>query len=410
MAELRPFRAVRPLKQYAGRIAALPYDVYTLEEARAEVTREPLSFLAVDLPETVAGEGEDLAEKAGSLLRERMNAGYFVQEETPCYYIYELTMNGRSQTGIGALARVDDYLDGTIRRHENTRADKEADRVAHVEGCRAQTGPIFLAYRARDGIRVLVEQIKAGEEPLFDVCGADGVRHRIWRVAEEEELEQLYDAFEEVDALYIADGHHRCAAAAACAVRRRKEDPDYDRQASWNFILSVTFPDDELKIMDYNRIVKDLNGLSREAFLERIGTFYEIEYRGAAVPRPERKGEMGLYLPGGWYALKLREAYADPDPVDGLDVSLLQNLVLAPVLGITEPRTDQRISFVGGIRGCEELEKRVDQEGGAAFLMYPTAIGELFAVADAGRLMPPKSTWFEPKLRSGFLINSFDGE
>ena len=410
MAELRPFRAVRPQEKYAARIAALPYDVYSLEEARAEVAREPLSFLAVDLPETAAQAGEDLAQKAGSLLRERMEAGYFVQEETPCYYIYELTMDGRTQTGIGALARVDDYLNGTIRRHENTRADKEADRIAHVEGCRAQTGPIFLAYRAKEEIRALTEQVKGGEAPLFDVTGTDGVQHRIWRVADEEELEAFYDAFEAVDTLYIADGHHRCAAAVACAVRRREKDPDYDCQAPWNFILSVAFPDDELKILDYNRVVKDLNGLSQEEFLERVGAAFEIRHMGETVPHPAHKGEIGMYLPDGWYALKLRDGFAKDDPVEGLDVSLLQDLVLAPVLGIAQPRTDRRISFVGGIRGCGELKERVDREGGVAFLMYPTAIGELFAVADAGRLMPPKSTWFEPKLRSGFLISSFEGE
>lgn len=406
MAEIRPFQAIRPAEGYAERIAALPYDVFSLAEAGAEVEREPLSFLAIDLPELSAAPGEDIYQRAGALLRQRIQEGYFIQEETPCFYLYEQTMGGRSQTGVCALTRVDDYLNGVIKRHENTRADKEADRIAHVEGCSAQTGPIFLAYRAKDLIRELTDHIRETETPLYDFVSSDGVGHRVWRVEDEELIEQLYDAFEDVEAFYIADGHHRCAAAVACAKQYRSQNLDYSGEEPWNFILSVIFPDEELRILDYNRVVKDLNGLTKEELLSRLSECFEVASAGGKVAVPSQKGEIGMYLEGEWYLLTLREAYQDDDPVEGLDVSVLQNRVLAPVFHILEPRTDKRIDFVGGIRGPEELVRRVDAEGGAAFLMYPTSLAELFAVADAGRLMPPKSTWFEPKLRSGLLISS----
>lgn len=404
MAEIRPFRAIRPQKGYADRIAALPYDVFSLQEARAEVEREPLSFLAIDRPETIAGEGEDIYRKAGDRLKEQIAEGFYLQDELPAFYVYELTAGARSQTGIGALTRVDDYLEGAICRHENTRADKEADRVCHVQACRAQTGPIFMAYRAQEGIRGLIQDVKDSEEPVYDIETPDRVRHRIWAVYEPEQLEELCEAFESVSRFYIADGHHRCAAAVSYALQRRKQKPDYDGEEPWNFILSVLFPDDELKIMDYNRVVKDLNGLTRKQLLHQIGSHFEVEFLGKTAVAPRQKGMFGMYLQDGWYELYIRSEEQSSDPVEGLDVSLLQRCLLAPVLGILSPRTDKRISFVGGIRGLSELERAVNQTGGAAFSMFPTSIGELFAVADAGQLMPPKSTWFEPKLRSGLLI------
>lgn len=409
MAEIRPFCAIRPENGFESRIAALPYDVFSLEEAKREVEKEPFSFLALDRPEIISAKGDDIYEKAGQLLHKWVEEGYFIQDSEPSFYLYELTAGGRSQTGIGALTRVDDYLNGTTRRHENTRADKEADRVRHVQGCMAQTGPIFLAYRAQEEISALVESIKEEEKPVYDFVSGDGVGHRLWRVKDVELLESLYECFEDfVKNFYIADGHHRCAAAVSCALKMRQKYPDYTGKEPWNYILSVIFPDNELKIMDYNRVVWDLNGLNEREFLERIGKCFEVEFSGKEAVHPREKGMFGMYLRDGWYELTIREEYRSSDPVEGLDVSLLQNHLLSPVLGIAEPRTDKRIAFVGGIRGLEELERMVNEKGGVAFSMYPTSIDELFCVADAGRLMPPKSTWFEPKLRSGLLISGLE--
>lgn len=409
MAEVRPFEAVRPAEEYAEQIAALPYDVFDGEEAKREVEKRPLTFLAIDRPETIAKSGEDRYEKAGELLWKRREEGYFTQEETPCYYVYELTAKRRSQTGIAGLVRVDDYLSGTIRRHENTRTEKEADRVRHVKGCMAQTGPIFLAYRAQEGIRALEEEEKR-QRPLYDFTAEDGVRHRIWRIRDPERIEGIFEAFEKVKGLYIADGHHRCAAAVSYALSMRRQRPDFTGEEPWNFILAVMFGADELSILDYNRVVKDLKGMTDRQLLSRIAPCFEIDFTGEEEARPKKKGEFGMYLRDGWYLLTIREELNSRDPVEGLDTALLQKYVLGPVFGIRDPRTDGRISFVGGLRGAAELESKVNREGGAAFLMYPTSMEELFAVADAGRLMPPKSTWFEPKLRSGLLIYSLKEE
>ena len=409
MADIRPFPAIRPAKGKEADIAALPYDVYSRAEAREAVKGRPLSFLRIDRAETQLPEDVDLYdsrvyEKAKELLWGMVADGDFVQDEKPCYYLYELTMNGRSQTGIVACASVDDYLENRIKKHENTRREKEEDRVRHVDVCGAQTGPIFLAYRGREDLKKLVEREKQ-KEPLFDFVSEDGIRHRGWKISGPAELQAIRQAFADMDALYIADGHHRAASAVRVGVKRREEHPGYTGEEEFNYFLSVIFPDDELLIMDYNRVVKDLNGLSPEKFLEKLGEFFEIRKLPEAV-HPGRKGEIALFLEEQWYLLTLKARYADSDPVEGLDVSLLQNLVLGPVLGIQDPKTDKRIDFVGGIRGLSELERRVHTDMKAAFAMYPTSIGELFAVADEGRLMPPKSTWFEPKLRSGLFIHA----
>ncbi len=409
MADIRPFPAIRPAKGKEAEIAALPYDVYSRAEAREAVKNRPLSFLRIDRAETQLPEDVDLYdsrvyEKAKELLWGMVEDGDFVQDETPCYYLYELTMDGRSQTGIVACACVDDYLENRIKKHENTRREKEEDRVRHVDVCGAQTGPIFLAYRSREDLKKLVEQEKK-KAPLFDFSSEDGIRHRGWRVEDPAKLQAIRQAFADMDALYIADGHHRAASAVRVGVKRRKEHPGYTGEEEFNYFLSVIFPDDELLIMDYNRVVKDLNGLSPEAFLEKLGEFFEIQKLSEAA-HPGRKGEFTLFLEEEWYLLTLKAQYENSDPVEGLDVSLLQNLVLGPVLGIQDPKTDKRIDFVGGIRGLTELERRVHTDMKAAFAMYPTSIGELFAVADEGKLMPPKSTWFEPKLRSGLFIHS----
>ncbi len=408
MAEIRPFRAIRPREGYEDKIAALPYDVVSLAEAGRIVGKEPLSFLAVDLPETVAKEGENIYEKAGRLLRDRIAQGYFVQDELPGFYVYELSSDQRSQTGIGALTCVDDYLQGTICRHENTRADKEADRVCHVQACGAQTGPIFLAYRAREEISQIVAQIRESQPPIYDFVREDQVRHRLWVVQDVEDIEAVFEAFSSVSRFYIADGHHRCSAAVTCALNKRRENPDYTGEEPWNFILSVLFPDEELKILDYNRVVRDKNGLTTKQLLAQTSRHFTVEFSGREPIAPAQKGIFGMYVEGGWYRLYSRQEDQSQDPVEGLDVAFLQKYLLEPVLGIADPRMDKRIFFVGGNKGVKELEYLVQKEGGVAFSLCPTSLKELFAVADAGRLMPPKSTWFEPKLLSGLLIHGLE--
>lgn len=412
MADVKPFRAIRPGKGLESRIAALPYDVYNREEAKQEVEREPLSFLRIDRAETQFPEEVDtyadcVYEKARDLLWGMVEKGEYIQEEKECYYIYELIMDGRSQVGITACASVDDYLNSTIKKHENTRADKETDRIRHVDACRAQTGPIFLAYRSQPAINEEVERARR-EEPLYDFTAPDGIVHRVWRIEDQDAVEKIRRAFQQVENIYIADGHHRCASAVKVSLKRREKKPDYDGREEFNHFLSVLFPDDQLMIMDYNRVVKDLNGWEPEAFLERIAEDFTVERLGTEPLRPERKGSFAMYLEDSWYRLEAKEPPCQEDPVGSLDVALLQDRILAPVLGIGDPRTDKRIDFVGGIRGLAELERRVHTDSKVAFAMYPTSISELFAVSDAGLLMPPKSTWFEPKLRSGLFIHGIE--
>ena len=413
MADIRPFRGIRPGKGKEAQIAALPYDVYSRAEAREAVKGRPLSFLRIDRAETQLPEDVDLYapevyEKAKELLWGMVEKGDFVQDDAPCYYLYELTMNGRSQTGIVACASIDDYLEGRIKKHENTRREKEEDRVRHVDICDAQTGPIFLAYRSRPDLKEIIGETKK-QEPLFDFVSEDGIRHRGFQIADERRLLEIREAFECMDALYIADGHHRAASAVRVGVKRREENPGYTGEEEFNYFLSVIFPDDELLIMDYNRVVRDLNGLTAGEFLKKAEHVFEIRPLSEAE-HPKKKGELTLYLEERWYCLSVRPEFQKEDPVEGLDVSILQTEFLDPVLGIADPKTDSRIDFVGGIRGLSELIRRVHTDMKAAFAMYPTSIQELFAVADAGLLMPPKSTWFEPKLRSGLFLHSLKSE
>lgn len=409
MADIRPFRGIRPARGREAQIAALPYDVYNRAEARAAVEGKPLSFLNIDRPETGFPEAQDMYapevyRHAHDLLWDMVQRGDFQQDETSHYYLYELTMEGRVQTGIVACASIDDYLTNHIKKHENTRREKEEDRVRHVDVCDAQTGPIFLAYRQREDLRSLAAEVKK-EAPMFDFTSEDGIRHRGWMVSGEERLQAMQEAFRQMDALYIADGHHRAASAVRVGQQRRAENPNYTGEEEFNYFLSVIFPDEELMIMDYNRVVKDLKGLTAAEFLEKAGEAFTIE-KLAGAEHPRSKGEVTLFLEDQWYRMTLRPERQSTDVVEALDVQALQRELLDPILGITDPKTDPRIDFVGGIRGLKELERRVHTDMKAAFAMYPTSIGELFAVADAGRLMPPKSTWFEPKLRSGLFIHS----
>lgn len=409
MADIRPFQAIRPAKGQEKIISALPYDVYSRAEAREVVLKNPHSFLAIDRAETQFPEDADMYadcvyEKASSMLKEWRKDGMFIKEEKPCYYIYELTMSGRVQTGIVACASIDDYRNNIIKKHENTREEKEQDRIRHVDACNAQTGPIFLAYRANRTIAEVMAKTKA-VTPLYDFVAEDGVGHRVWVIDGREDIVRIKDAFASIHAVYIADGHHRCASAVKVGLKRRESNPGYTGEEEYNYFLSVLFPDNELMIMDYNRVVKDLNGMTGEEFKKKLSGIYEISAPADVPIRPKKKGETAMYLEGKWYLLTLKESLCSSDPVDGLDVSILQKYVLSKLLGIRDPKTDHRIDFVGGIRGLEELERRVNTDCVVAFAMYPTSIGELFAVSDAGLLMPPKSTWFEPKLRSGLFIH-----
>lgn len=410
MATVKPFRCLHPAEGYFERVAALPYDVYTRAEARAEVLGKPWSFLNIDRPETQFPEDTDMYapavyEKAAQMLSEWEKKGVLVEEQEQCYYIYSLTMDGREQNGIVGCCAVDDYLDGTIRKHEFTLAKKEEDRIRHVEACAAQTGPIFLAYRHRDDLKEIIKAVKS-EQPMFDYISEDGVRHAGWQVKDAQMNRQICKAFEETPRTYIADGHHRCASAVKVALRRRAEHPGYTGKEEFNYFLSILFSDDELCILPYNRLVKDINGMDTETFLEKVQKRFLIEKRDALVT-PEEKGTFGLYLDHTWYLLRVKAALAGGDEVASLDVSYLQRYFLEEILNIHDPKNDPRISFAGGIRGTAYLAKRCQEDMRLAVSMYPTSISELLAVADAGKMMPPKSTWFEPKLRSGLFIHKF---
>ena len=413
MPKITPFQSVRPNPSLADRIAALPYDVYNREEACIEVKKEPLSFLKIDRAETQFDNSVDtyddrVYEKARETLDEMIADGSFLMDEKPCFYVYELTMNGRSQTGIVACSSIDDYVNGTIRKHENTREEKEIDRINHVDRTNAQTGPIFLVYRSVEEINRIIRKEKE-KTPVYDFTSPDGITHRAWVISDSNVIEKMEQAFAAVPTTYIADGHHRCASAVKVGLKRRKEHPDYTGQEEFNHFLSVLFPDDQLYIMPYNRVVKDLAGMKKEEFLEAVRKAgFIVSYLGDTPFAPEEKGTFGMYLNDGWYRLTADKSLVVDDPVEGLDVSILQNNLLRPILKIADPRTDKRIDFVGGIRGLSELEKRVAEDCTVAFSMYATSIQELLDVADAGLLMPPKSTWFEPKLRSGLFIHRLD--
>lgn len=411
MAKIKTFAAVRPKAEFTEKIAALPYDVYSRKEAREEVKKQPLSFLTIDRGETLLPEDMDIYapqvyEKARDTYHEMLSQGKFIRDQKKCYYLYELSMGGRTQTGVVACAAVDDYLSGRIRKHENTRAEKEEDRVQHVDALSAQTGPIFLAYRRDALLDVVFADVKK-QKPVFDFTRDGGIRHRGFCIDDPELIETITERFASIEDAYIADGHHRAASAVRVAQRRREMTPDYTGEEEFNYFLSVFFPDAELQIFDYNRVLKSLGEYTEDAFLSELSKKFSVTQENAPV-HPDQKGEFGLYLPGRWFRLRAKDNIKQDDPVEGLDVALLQREVLAPLFGISNPRTDERIDFVGGIRGLSELERRVESDCRAAFSMYPTSMEELFRVADAEKLMPPKSTWFEPKLLSGLFIHEIE--
>ncbi len=409
MATIKAFKAIRPTPDKAADVAALPYDVYNRAEAREAVAGKPDSFLRVDRPETTMDPDIDLYDpavyqQAKKNLDRLIDDHILIQDDQKQFYLYELKMGDQVQTGLVACTAVDEYLNGTIKKHELTRSEKEQDRIHHVDSCDANTGPIFLTYRHRDAIDRRVKAIQE-KAPVYAFTAEDGIRHRVWCVDDAQDIEGFVSDFNDVPALYIADGHHRAASAVKVAQMRRKAHPGYSGDEPFNYFLSVIFPDNQLAILDYNRVVKDLNGLTADAFLDAVREKCDVEKVDQAY-KPGQKGTFGMFLDDQWYALKIHDDLVNPDdPVKSLDVSLLQEEVLSPILGIGDPRTDDRIDFVGGIRGLGELERRVHTDMTVAFSMYPTSIHELMAIADAGLLMPPKSTWFEPKLRSGLFIH-----
>ncbi len=406
MATIRPFMAVRPASGLEDRIASLPYDVFNRKEATEYVSTHPDSFLKIDRAETCFSDEIDtydkiVYEKALEIYEEKKSNGQFVKDSSPCLYLYEQTMSGRIQTGLVCVASVEEYLNGTIKKHENTRADKEKDRINHVDSLSAQTGPIFLAYRQREKLADIFESIK--KEAPYCSFENNGVLQRCWQICDESIISEIVNEFSETENLYIADGHHRCASAVKVSVMRKESGKsDNDEQ---DYFLSVVFPDSELMIMDYNRVLKDLNGLSKDELLEQIDDYFDIEEIALSNNKPSKKGDIYMIFDDSEYCISLKKEFMSDDPVESLDVSVLQNFVLNPLLGIDDPKTNTRIDFVGGIRGVEELHRRIKTDCKLAFAMYPTSISELFSVADAGLLMPPKSTWFEPKLLSGLFIH-----
>jgi len=401
---IQPFAALRPASGRANDVVAPPYDVLSTAEARERVGGRPWSFLhiskpEIDLPADTNPYAPEVYAKGAENLHKLIESGVLVRDPADCYYAYRIVMGSHSQTGIVAAASVADYDTNRIRKHEFTRPDKEDDRVRQIDALDAQTGPVLLAYPAAPEIDALLAAASSGAADSD--AELDGVRHSLWVIRDPAILARITAAFNAMPALYIADGHHRSASASRIAAARRAANPGHSGSEPYNFFLSVIFPAHEMRIMDYNRVITDLNGLAAEAFLERVGAAFNVEAAASAV-KPERPGSFGLYLAGKWYRLSIRPELIPADPVGRLDVSLLQNNLIAPILGISDPRRDKRIDFVGGIRGLAELEKRVNSgEMALAFALHPTRMEDLMAVADANEVMPPKSTWFEPKLADG---------
>ena len=411
MATVKPFRAIRPVKELASKIAALPYDVMDTAEAREMVKENPYSFLHVDkaqidLDESINMYDDRVYEKARENLNKMIETGQFIQDEKPCFYAYRQVMNGRGQTGLVACTSVDDYVNNIIKKHELTVEAKELDRVNHVDYCDANTGPIFLTYRANSEISEIVNKC-VEEEPLYNFVSEDGNGHVVWLIDDSEVVSRLEELFKNVDYLYIADGHHRSASAVKVGHLRRVQNDSYTGEEEFNFFLSISYPDDELEVLDYNRTVKDLNGLTSEEFLEKVSEEFIIRHsKNNEAVKPEVKHTFGMYLENKWYVLEAKDGiYNEEDPVDRLDVSILQNKILNPILGIKDPRKSNRIAFIGGIRGLKELEKRANTDMKVSFSMFATTTDDIMSIADSGKTMPPKSTWFEPKPRSGLFIH-----
>ncbi|MEG0025011.1 MAG: DUF1015 family protein [Akkermansia sp.] len=415
MATVRPFAALRPPATYAEQVSSLPYDVMNHREAKEMASGHPTSFLHIcrsdiDLQdESMIHEPEAYA-KARENLMKFEKAGILVRDTKPCFYIYRQMMWGRVQTGIVACASVDEYLNGTVKRHELTRREKELDRICHFDACSAQTEPVFLAYRKDEGISHEINEWIKFHQPTYEFKTDDGVTHILWPVDDDNVIARIHTGFERVDALYIADGHHRTASSAAVSKMRREAHPDFTGGEEFNYLMAVIFCDEDLFIMDYNRVVRDLNGMSSASFLEKLDEHFDVKLvKAGGGYSPRSKHEFGMFLDDHWYSLTVKAgSYDESDAIESLDCAILQSLVLQPLLGIDDPRTSTRIDFVGGIRGLGELERRCKDEMKLAFSLYPVTMADLFRVADAGQIMPPKSTWFEPKLRSGLFVHTIE--
>lgn len=416
MSVVKPFRGLRPPAEFAPEIACLPYDVMNSEEAALMAKGKGKSLLhitksEIDLPAGTDVHSEEVYKKSVENFTEWQNRGWLVQDQKPCYYIYAQTMKGRTQYGIVGAASVDDYLNGVIKKHELTRPDKEEDRMVHVRVNNANIEPVFFAYPAVKDLDKIVQRVTGKQKPEYDFVAEDGIGHHFWVVRDETLVRKIEELFAgKVPFMYVADGHHRTAAAALVGKEKRDKNPSHRGDEEYNYFLAVIFPDDQLKIMDYNRAVKDLNGNTPAQFLEKLGVNFDIKEKGTAVYKPRRLHEFSMYLEGKWYSLKARKGtYNDNDPIGVLDVTILTEKVLTPVLDIQDLRRSKRIDFVGGIRGLGELQKRVDSgEMKVAFALYPVSMKQLINIADTGNIMPPKTTWFEPKLRSGLVIHKLD--
>ncbi len=407
MANIQPFKALRPQPQLAKQVASRPYDVLSSAEAKTEAQGNHSSFLhitksEIDLPDTVDSHDASVYEQAKENLTAFIQRDILFRESKPCYYIYQLIMNGKAQTGLVCVSSIDDYENDIIKKHEFTRPEKELDRINHIKISGAQTGNVFLAYRNHDGIDALINDWKETKSPVYDFVADDGIQHTVWIVNNEKIADKITSFFaKEIPCTYIADGHHRAASAA----KVRKELGELATEGA-DYFLTTLFPSNQLHIMDYNRVVKDLNGLTPKSFIKELGKQFKVELISKEAYRPEAPHTFGLYMDKNWYKLSSKEGTFTTDPIGILDITILQNNVLDKLLGIKDQRTDKRIDFVGGIRGLGELEKRVDSgEMAAAFSLYPVTIDQLFDIADSGNVMPPKSTWFEPKLRDGLLTH-----
>lgn len=411
MAIIRPFKAYRPIKEHVKDIAALPYDVMSSKEARGMVKNNKYSFLHVDraevnLDESVGEYDKVVYDTAKKVLENMIEEGLYIQEKAPAIYIYQQIMDGRGQKGIVCCTSVDDYINNIIKKHERTRLLKEIDRVNHVDICNANTGPIFLTYRNNNEISSIVEEWTK-KEPVYDFISEDGNGHRVWIIDDNIVIEKLVKLFKSIKYLYIADGHHRSASAVKVALNRRKQLGKYTGDEEFNYFLSIIYPDTELKVFDYNRTVKDLNGLSEEEFFSKVEeSFYLSKSESNKPVSPKNKHEFGMYMNKQWFILRAKDgSFDESNPIDSLDVSILQNNLLNPILGISDSTKSERIEFIGGIRGLKELENRADTDMKVSFSMYATTIDDIMNVADSGKTMPPKSTWFEPKPRSGIFIH-----
>jgi uncharacterized protein (DUF1015 family) len=413
MVKIKPFKGIRPPKEYAKQVAARPYDVLNSKEAKAEAGEKSLLHITkpeIDFDPIIDEHSKEAYDNAIDNFKKWQEKGWLVQDKKDAYYVYAQTMNGKTQYGLTVACHTDDYMQGKIKKHELTRPDKEDDRMIHVRNQNANIEPVFFAYPANNEIDEIVDNVVKSKRPEYDFVADDGFGHHLWVIDDDNTVNQITSIFSRMPALYVADGHHRTAAAARVGQEKKSKNPKHTGEEEYNYFLAVIFPDDQLTIIDYNRLVKDLNGLTPTQLIERLKEFFDVEEKGADIYKPCKLHNFSMYLEGKWYSLTAKTGtYNDNDPIGVLDVTVLSNLVFDKILGITDLRTSKRIDFVGGIRGLGELKRRVDNgEMAAAFALYPVSMKQLIDIADTGNIMPPKTTWFEPKLRSGLVIHKLE--